>query len=100
MKTQHEDTATANDRDVLLRVAGGSQVKKVAGAIVKNLREKKVPHLIAIGAGAVNQAIKAVCVARGMVGPEGKSLSIVPGFRDEDVHGNIRTAIVMKVVTD
>jgi stage V sporulation protein S len=100
MKTQKIDIVEERGEgaEVVLRVAGGSQVKSVAGAIGKTIREKHVPVIIAIGAGAVNQATKAVCVARGMLAPEGIDIVVKPGFKDEEINGQPRTAIRMQVL--
>jgi len=100
MKTQKSDIVEEKEGSiVVLRVAGGSQVRAVAGAIGKTIRERNIPVIIAIGAGAVNQTIKAVCVARGMLAPEGVDIVIKPGFKDEEIDGQPRTAIRMQVIT-
>jgi stage V sporulation protein S len=101
MKTQKTDIVEERGEgaEIILRVAGGSQVKAVAGAIGKTIREKSVPIIVAIGAGAVNQAIKAICVARGMLAPEGVDIVVKPGFKDEEINGQPRTAIRMQVLT-
>jgi len=93
MKTQKEDTAVENDGQIVLKVASGSQSSKVAGALVKYMQEGRVVSLLAMGAGAVNQAVKAICIARGMAAPQGWNLSFVPGFVDEMVGGVQKTAI-------
>lgn len=98
MKTQKFHVAE-KDKETILKVAGGSQVKSVAGAIVKSIREGKIPVIVAIGAGAVNQAVKSICVARGMVAPEGLNLAMVPGFKDEEIAGEPKTAIAMRVIS-
>lgn len=85
--------------DIYLRVAGGSQVKRVAGAISKSIREQKVPVVIAIGAGAVNQAVKAICVSQGMVAAEGYTLLVKLGFRDEIIKDRPCTAMSMRVLS-
>lgn len=79
----------------MLRVSGGSDPSKVAGALLKFLKEGASPILSAVGAGAVNQMMKAVCVARRMVASEGRDLLVRPGFRDEDIDGEVKTAIVV-----
>jgi len=75
---------TLVDGDVAkLKVAARSDVGKVAGAVVKFMAEGKRVVLSAIGAGAVNQAVKAVAVARGMAATSGKNLYCVPSFQNE-----------------
>lgn len=76
-----------------LKVAGRTPAAKAAGAIVKNFQEGKKVSLIAMGAGAVNQAVKAVCIARGMAAPHGYNLVCIPAFVDEVVDGESKTAI-------
>ncbi len=93
MKTQHEETTEEDDGGMILKVASGSQSSKVAGALVKYMQEGRVVSLLAMGAGAVNQAVKAICIARGMAAPQGWNLSVVPGFVDETVDGAKKTAI-------
>jgi stage V sporulation protein S len=101
MKTQKTELVTevGERSEVLFRVAGGSQVKLVAGAISRSIREGNIPVIVAIGAGAVNQALKAICVSQGMIAPEGYSIVIKPGFRDEFIGGRKCTAMSMKVVS-
>jgi len=96
MKTAVE-TETEYPDKTELRVAGGSAAAKVAGALVKNMQEGKRVQLLAMGAGAVNQAVKAICIARGMVAPYGWNLNCIPGFVDEYVNGQHRTAIKLYV---
>jgi stage V sporulation protein SpoVS len=91
--TQREEYRQDEDGSVLLKVAGGSEGKKVAGAIAKYLNEGAEVSLIAIGAGAVNQMVKSVCIARSMVAARGWNLKIIPGFVDEAVQGVPKTAI-------
>jgi len=91
--TQREKIIIENDREILLRVAAGSEGKKVAGAIAKNLIEGKEVSLIAMGAGAVNQMVKGVCIARSMVASKGWNLKVIPGFVDEVVDDTTKTAI-------
>lgn len=93
---------TLVDGDVAkLKVAARSDVGKVAGAIVKFMAEGKRVVLSAIGAGAVNQAVKAVAVARGMAAPSGKNLFCVPSFHDErfnrDEPSLLKTAVELAV---
>lgn len=95
--TQREEAIARGDT-IFLKVAGGSPAPKVAGSIVKNLDEGKKVTLIAMGAGAVNQAVKAIAIARGMAAPKGWNLSCIPAFTDEEVDGVVKTAIKLIVV--
>ena len=97
MHTQQELSRQTHN-GVELRVAAGTQASKAAGAIVKNLQEGQDVTLLAMGAGAVNQAVKAICIARGMAAPHGRNLSTIPGFVDEQVGGERKTAIRFFIV--
>lgn len=81
----------------ILRVSTKSNSNSVAGAIAGVLRERGVVELQAIGAGAINQAIKAVAIARGFVAPSGMDLICIPAFADIVVDGEDRTGIKLIV---
>ena len=76
-----------------LKVASKSNPKKVAGAIANLLPENQQVQLQAIGAGAVNQTIKAIAIARGFVAPSGVNLICIPAFSEVEINGEKRTAI-------
>lgn len=77
----------------VLKVAADSKPKAVAGAVAAVLREKGMVELQAIGAGAVNQAVKAIAISRGFVAPNGIDLITVPAFTKVMIDGEERTAI-------
>ena len=77
----------------VLRVSTKSNPNSVAGALAGVLREKGTAELQAVGAGALNQAVKAVAIARGFVAPSGIDLVCVPAFADIETDGEERTAI-------
>lgn len=81
----------------VLKVSAKSSPNAVAGALAGVLREKGGAELQAIGAGALNQAIKAVAIARGFVAPSGIDLVCVPAFTDVLIDGEERTAIKLIV---
>ncbi len=81
----------------LLRVSTKSDPKAVAGAIAGMIRQYGKVELQAIGAGAVNQAVKSIIVARGYVAPNGMNLVMTPAFQELDIDGSTRTAIRFKV---
>lgn len=81
------------ESSIQLRVSGSSQVTSVAGSIVKNLAEGKKVSLSAIGAGAVNQMVKALCVARSMAASSGIDLYFSVGFGMELIEGEEKTSI-------
>lgn len=81
----------------VLKVSAKSSPNSVAGALAGVLRENKTAEIQAVGAGAVNQAIKAVAIARGFVAPSGIDLICIPAFTDIVIDGSERTAIKLIV---
>lgn len=77
----------------LLKVSADSKPKSVAGAIAAVVREQETVEIQAVGAAAVNQAVKAIAIARGYVAPNGIDLVCVPAFADIQIDGEQRTAI-------
>ncbi|HWQ76764.1 MAG TPA: stage V sporulation protein S, partial [Syntrophomonas sp.] len=70
-----------------------SSPNSVAGALAGVLRERGSAEIQAIGAGAINQAIKAIAIARGFVAPSGMDLICIPAFTDIIIDNEERTAI-------
>ena len=81
----------------VLKVSSKSNPNSVAGALAGVLREKGSAEIQAIGAGALNQAIKAIAIARGFVAPSGMDLVCVPAFTDINIEGDQKTAIKLIV---
>jgi stage V sporulation protein S len=81
----------------ILKVSAQSQPKSVAGAIAAVLREEGFVELQAVGAGAVNQAVKSIAVARGYVAPNGIDMVCVPAFSKVEIEGEERTAIRFQI---
>lgn len=77
----------------VLKVSANSQPKSVAGALAAVLRDNNYAELQAVGAGAVNQAVKAIAITRGFVAPNGIDLVAVPAFAEVVIDGEERTAI-------
>ena len=77
----------------VLKVSTKSNPNSVAGALAGVLRENGKAEIQAIGAGALNQAVKAIAIARGFVAPHGMDLICVPAFID----GEERTAIKLLI---
>ncbi|MGI6035749.1 MAG: stage V sporulation protein S [Limnochordia bacterium] len=77
----------------VLKVSTKSNPNSVAGALASVVREKGGAEIQAIGAGAINQAVKAVAIARGFVAPSGVDLVCIPAFTDIIIDGEERTAI-------
>ncbi len=82
-----------------LKVSSKSNPNSVAGAIAGALSKEPMVELQAIGAGAVNQAVKAVAVARRFLKEGGKEIGMIPGFVDIEIAGEKRTGISIKVFT-
>ena len=78
---------------VTLTVSAKSNPNSVAGALAGVIREQGKAEMQAIGAGALNQAIKAVAIARGFVAPSGVDLICIPAFVNVQIEGEDRTGI-------
>lgn len=81
-----------------LKVSSNSSPASVAGAIAGLIKDGKPVELQSVGAGAVNQAIKAIAIARGFLSPVGIEISCVPSFADIVIDGEYRTAIRLDVM--
>jgi stage V sporulation protein S len=77
----------------VLKVSADSKPKAVAGAVAAIVREKGSVEVQAVGAGAVNQAVKAIAISRGFVAPNGIDLVAIPAFTKVEIEGEERTAI-------
>jgi stage V sporulation protein S len=82
----------------IIRVAARSRSTSVAGAIAGVVRESGRAETQAIGAGAVNQAIKAVAIALGYLELDGINMVCIPEFVDVEIEGQERTAVKLSVV--
>lgn len=91
---QKSFSGVGDDLDMeILKVSSKSNPNSVAGAIAGVIRERGGAEIQAIGAGALNQAVKAVAIARGFVAPGGMDLICIPAFTDIWINGEERTAI-------
>ena len=81
----------------VIKVAGNSRTSAVAGAIAGVFREHQYAEVQAIGAGAVNQAIKALVLATKYLEKDGFNIAFVPHFSDVEIDGKVRTAVKMSV---
>lgn len=77
----------------ILKVSSKSNPNSVAGAITGVLKENKKAEVQAVGAGALNQAVKAIAIARGFVASAGIDLICIPAFVDIQIEGENRTGI-------
>ena len=82
----------------VLKVSSQSKPSAVAGAIAGVIRDDGRAEVKAIGAGAINQAIKAVAISRGYLAPAGMDIVCVPAFVDVRVNNEERTA--MKLIVE
>lgn len=80
-----------------LKVSSKSSPASVAGAIAGMVKDGVPVNIQSVGAGAVNQAIKAIAIARGFLIPTGVDISCAPTFADIDIAGESRTAIRIAV---
>jgi stage V sporulation protein S len=80
-----------------LKVSTKSNPNSVAGAVAGALRQAGAVEVQVVGAGALNQAIKAVAIARGYVAASGIDLVCIPTFADIEIDGERRTAIRLSV---
>ncbi|MFW6115432.1 MAG: stage V sporulation protein S [Chloroflexota bacterium] len=81
----------------IIKVASDSRSTAVAGAIAGVMREQDNVDVQAIGAGAVNQAVKAVAIAGGYLELDGIDIICVPTFVEVDIEGQERTAVRLRV---
>ena len=81
----------------ILKVSSKSNPNLVAGALAAVLRESSHAELQAVGAGAVNQAVKAIAITRSFIADEGLDLICVPSFSDVNIDGVGKTAIRIAV---
>lgn len=110
MKDQYEDTInsfmpTSNpssetgseDGPDIIKVSAKSRSTAVAGAIAGVIREHRFAEVQAIGAGAVNQAVKALAIARGYLERDELDIIFLPYFTEVDIDGQERTAVRFQV---
>ena len=80
-----------------LKVSSKSNPNSIAGALANVLRDESITEIQAVGAGALNQAIKGIIIARGFVAPSGKNLYCVPSFASIMIDNEERTAIKLLI---
>ena len=77
----------------VLKVSAKSEPKSVAGALAAAIRGGISAEIQAVGAGAVNQAVKAIAITRGYVAPNGIDIITIPAFSEITINGEEKTAI-------
>lgn len=87
-------------KDNLFKVSAKTNPGSLAGAIAEVLRkDSEIPVTAqAIGAGAINQLVKAIAISRGFLAPTGKDVICIPGFADVDIEGETRTGIQFSIM--
>lgn len=93
----NEENLTVSSEEPFLRVSAGSNPQSVASAIAHAIYDNKQVKLRAVGAGAVNQAVKAIAISRGYVAPRGLDLVCVPGFTTIESRDGEISAIVFAI---
>lgn len=92
-----EETTVIPTEEPFLRVSAGSNPQSVASAIAHAIYDKREVKLRAVGAGAVNQAVKSIAIARGYVAPRGLDLTCKPGFTTIESHDGEISALVFAI---
>ncbi|WP_160212485.1 stage V sporulation protein S [Adlercreutzia aquisgranensis] len=92
------DHETAQTDIACLKVSSKSSPASVAGAIAGLVKDGKTVDIQSVGAGAVNQAVKAIAISRGFLSPVGIEVACMPSFADIVIDGEFRTAIRFSVV--
>ena len=87
----------ADDKPDVIKVSARSRSTAVAGAIAGVMRQHQLAEVQAIGAGAVNQAVKALAIARGYLERDDIDIVSMPYFTEVDIDGQERTAVRFKV---
>ncbi len=82
----------------VLKVSAKSMPNSVAGAIAGVIRDSGAVEIQVVGAGAANQAIKAIAIARGYLAPVGIDIVVIPAFSNIQIDGEDRTA--MKLIVE
>lgn len=93
----NEESVVPSTEEPHLRVSSGSNPQSVASAIAHAIYENRHVKLRAVGAGAVNQAVKALAIARGYVAPRGMDLTFKVGFMTIESRDGQISAIVFTV---
>ncbi len=90
-------TVEGGSKVEVMKVSSKSISRSVADSLVAELKKKDKVKMRAIGAGAVNQTIKAIAIARRFIISSGFDLFFVPVFTDIDINGEVCTAITFLV---
>ena len=88
-----DGASASSEKADVIKVAATSRSTAVAGAIAGVMREHRFAEVLAIGAGAVNQAVKALAIARSYLEGDGIDITCLPQFIEIDIDGQERTAV-------
>ena len=93
--TNNPDNNKVGRRETMdiIKVRAVSRTAAVAGAIAGIFRDMKHAEVQAIGAGAVNQAVKAMVLAKNFLAQDGIDVVFTPEFVNVEIDGKVRTAI-------
>lgn len=81
----------------VLKISGKSNPNSCAGALAGVIRQRGAVEIQVVGAGALNQAVKAIAIARGFLEPSDMDLVAVPSFAEVEIDGQTRTALRLLV---
>ncbi len=82
-----------------IKVTAGSKTVILAGALAEIIKKHRQAELQALGPEALNQAVKAIAIARDFVAPRGLDLVFTPALADVQIYGEMRPAIKLRVKT-
>lgn len=82
---------------MVMKVSSKTNPTGLAGAVTEDMKVSGSVSIQAIGPGAVGQAVKGIAIARGFLAPQGIEIYTVPFFKDIEINGEPRTAIVLEV---
>lgn len=92
-RVDYKDNRDSEDSPDVIKVSAKSRSTAVAGAIAGVIREHGYAEVQAIGAGAVNQAVKALAISRGYLDRDEIDVVFTPQFTEVDIDGQERTAV-------
>lgn len=81
----------------IFKATSRTNPSQLAGAIAGTMRDHDCVEIQSIGAGAINQSIKGIAIARGFLSPVGIEIVCSPSFREVEINGELKTAISLEV---
>ena len=83
----------------IFKATSRTNPSQLAGAIAGTMKDHDVVEIQAIGAGAINQSIKGIAIARGFLSPVGIEINCSPAFKSVNIDGEIKTAIALEITS-